>query len=83
MAKECTEIERIEDRVKDLTEWVTQNASICIAEQKHLDEGSQERAYWHYGYLVALKDALSLLVEQDQLSRKSDMPGNASSHLLV
>ena len=27
-------------------------------EQKHLDKGVPERAYWHYGYGMALRDVL-------------------------
>ena len=28
----------------------------CFKEQKHLDEGSPERIYWHYGELMTLID---------------------------
>lgn len=31
------------------------------ADQKHLDKGTTERAYYHLGYTEALKDALNLL----------------------
>jgi hypothetical protein len=34
-------------------------------EQKHLDEESAERGYWHYGYLSALEDALRLMSESN------------------
>jgi hypothetical protein len=30
-------------------------------DQHHLDEGSNERTYWHYGYASALKDVLAIL----------------------
>lgn len=30
-------------------------------EQKHLIVGSPERVYWHYGYLMALKDVVAKL----------------------
>lgn len=30
-------------------------------EQKHLDEGTPERVYWHYGYYVAIGDVLNLM----------------------
>ena len=33
----------------------------CLDEQKHFDEGTAERAYWHYGYMAALKDMLKML----------------------
>lgn len=32
-----------------------------ILEQKHLDKGSIEEAYWNYGYYIALRDVLILL----------------------
>jgi len=31
-----------------------------LREQKHLDAGTVERAYWHYGYMIALSDVLCL-----------------------
>jgi len=30
-------------------------------DQKHLDDGSDERVYWHYGYVTAMKDILNLI----------------------
>jgi hypothetical protein len=32
-----------------------------VQEQKHLDKGSSERAYWHHGYASALRDLLKSL----------------------
>lgn len=61
MAREATEIAKIENRIRDLSVWLEENATDCRAEQKHLEEGSHERAYWHYGYMVALRDTLALL----------------------
>lgn len=46
----------LEKRIKRLSAWLDQNAAYCTQEQAHLDEGSRERAYWHYGYVVALAD---------------------------
>lgn len=34
-------------------------------EQKHLDKGSVERAYWHYGYAMCLRDVLNQLPKSD------------------
>lgn len=48
-------------RIGPLQRWLAENASACVHEQKHLDEGSAERTYWHYGYLCALRDILKLL----------------------
>ncbi len=46
----------LEKRIKRLSAWLDRNAPYCTQEQAHLDEGSRERAYWHYGYVVALAD---------------------------
>jgi hypothetical protein len=35
-------------RMEELQEWLLFNAPECRAEQKHLDEGTAERAYWHF-----------------------------------
>ena len=51
----------IETRARDIATWLTQAAPFCDHEQKHLDEGTTERAYWHHGYLMALRDLQSAL----------------------
>ena len=51
----------IKERLKDIEGWLADNAPYVVADQKHLDENSPERAYWHYGYMVALRDVLRLL----------------------
>jgi hypothetical protein len=48
-------------RKVELKCWILANAPKCSTEQKHLDEGTAERAYWHYGYLSALQDILNLI----------------------
>ncbi len=50
-----------EFRAQELERWLTTHAPECMTEQKHLDEGSAERAYWHYGYLSALRDIIKLM----------------------
>lgn len=47
-------------------EWLRVNHPDVFEEQKHLDAGSVERAYWHYGYTVALGDVLRFL-ERDEV----------------
>ena len=75
MATETNEIAQVERRIADLTAWLKENAPACGVEQKHLEEGSQERVYWHYGYMVALRDTLQLLTGQSRPKRDSaDMP---------
>ncbi len=51
----------LEKRIQALSAWLSRHAAFCTQEQAHLDEGSRERAYWHYGYLVALGDVRAVL----------------------
>lgn len=48
-------------RISKLRRWLAVNASACDEEQKHLETGTPERVYWHYGYMVALRDVLTAL----------------------
>ena len=56
-------LDKISQREQAIKEWLSKNAPYIDGDQKHLDEGSSERAYWHYGYLVALRDIRSLLTK--------------------
>ena len=53
----------LRSRIKSLEAWLERKHPECAKEQKHLNEGTVERAYWHYGYMAALRDALKLLDE--------------------
>jgi hypothetical protein len=35
-----------------------EDAKPLMEEQKHLDAGTEARAYWHYGYAMAIDDIL-------------------------
>jgi len=61
LEEDRTPEERINARIKTLTVWLSENARECATEQKHLDEGTSERASWHYGYLCALRDVVNLI----------------------
>jgi len=50
----------IASRIESLKKWISDNCPSCETDQKHLDEGTVERAYWHYGYLCALRDVFNL-----------------------
>ena len=50
-------------RAEGIDEWLKEIGSNCKREQKHCDPGEGvERVYWHYGYAVAIKDVLDLLL---------------------
>ena len=42
-------------------EWLNENAPYVSHDQKHLDADTEARAYWHYGYAIALGDVLKFL----------------------
>ena len=58
---ESVQMQAISQRVEELKHWLAEKAPYCAATQKHLDEGSVEQAYWHYGYLCALRDVQSMI----------------------
>ncbi len=55
------EVEVLSTRAEAMSRWLRENAPYCEASQKHLEEGTVERAYWHFGYVSALRDCLRLL----------------------
>ncbi len=57
--------EQINRQVVHLSEWLARNAPHVVDEQCHLDAGTEEQAYWHYGYLVALRDIQKMIHEGD------------------
>jgi hypothetical protein len=59
--------ETIDRRIDGLAEWVAEHASMFEI-QAHLDDGEPERAYWHCGYLTALRDLRALLKGHDLLN---------------
>jgi hypothetical protein len=48
-------------RAEALTEWIADNGDGCAEKQRHLDTDTRERVYWHYGYLIALRDVIAYL----------------------
>lgn len=49
---------RLLQRIADIEEMLRNDP--CLHEQKHLDAGTSESTYWHYGYMIALRDVLRL-----------------------
>jgi len=60
------------ERTKGINKWLTTVGPSCFAEQRHLNPDSIERVYWHYGYMVALSDALRILTGESPLSEGRD-----------
>jgi hypothetical protein len=51
----------IRTRIESIREWMDQEAPYVASDQRHMDEHTPERAYWHYGYQAALSDVLALM----------------------
>lgn len=56
--------QKIENRVESLTEWLNDKGKDIVKDQKHLDANTPEQIYWHFGYLMALKDVVKLIKKE-------------------
>jgi predicted secreted protein len=54
-------IEKFKARADGMKEWLGDEAPYVTHDQKHLEANTPERAYWHFGYMVALLDVIRLL----------------------
>ena len=54
----------LQRRAEELKSWLDAKGRECWDEQKHLQEGSPEQIYWHFGYFSALRDVLKHLGKQ-------------------
>ena len=50
--------ESIYERMEKLEAWLAEQGVNVKEEQAHLNGGSREQLYWHYGYLIGLRDAM-------------------------
>ena len=53
--------EHLQRKLAELRHWLDEHAPHADREQRHLEEGTNERAYWHYGYFVAVRDICALI----------------------
>jgi hypothetical protein len=74
------DIGAIEERIRNLREWLKKEAPECFAEQKHTEEGTQERIYWHHGYMMGLRDALQLFIGESHPSRSTHTQGKPTTN---
>jgi len=52
-------VEKISERLEGLKKFAATNQPL-LETQRHLDEGSSERAYWHAGYVYIFISTTSL-----------------------
>jgi hypothetical protein len=55
-----------------IRQWLDDEAPYTDADQRHLDQNTCERAYWHHGYQAALDDVIALLTPLEQTSGSED-----------
>lgn len=54
-------IEKLQKRCQGQLSWLEKDHPEVFSEQLHTIRDTQERVYWHYGYAIALRDALNLM----------------------
>ncbi len=52
---------RIEQLRLQIESFVLTECEQVVGAQEHLDEGTPARAYWHFGYMMALRDLLDIM----------------------
>ena len=62
-------IERLRARRDATLEGLKEENEESLLENKYLDAGTPERAYWHHGYAVALTDVIRLLEKSENSAK--------------
>lgn len=50
--------DKLKQRADGISDWLDENHPEITKEQAHLRKGAPERAYWHYGYCIAMRDVM-------------------------
>jgi hypothetical protein len=62
----------LQRRRDGIRQWLDDEAPYTAGDQRHLDQNTPERAYWHHGYQAALDDVIALLTPLEQTSGSED-----------
>ena len=65
-------IAQLRRRRDGIRQWLDDEAPYTDGDQRHLDQNTPERAYWHHGYQAALDDVIALLTPLEQTSGSED-----------
>jgi hypothetical protein len=65
-------VQLLRQRRDGIRQWLSEEAPYAVADQRHLDANTPERAYWHYGYQSALTDIIELLMPTGRRSDSAD-----------
>ena len=58
-------LKSLQKRFDSLKEFLLEADPNCSNEQRHLDADTPERTYWHYGYAMAMRDVIRLIVGRE------------------
>ena len=53
-----SKLNNVAEQMAYLESWLNENAPEVFDDQRHLDDGSEERKYWNYGRYIALRDVM-------------------------
>ena len=70
----ATAADKVRRRIAALERWLRQQGLHIKLAHAHLDEGSLERLYWHYGYLTGLRDALNAVTSPESPAAAGTTP---------
>ena len=56
--------EKIYERIAKLDKWLAEQSVNVKKEQMHLTKDTRERLYWHYGYIIVLRDAMKAVSQE-------------------
>lgn len=81
MSEQLKNFDAVLQRHANHFDWLKKNHPEVFVEQKHCEEGSSERAYWHHGYMMAIRDVMRILgVMPSELRRFNDREEGRESH---
>ena len=64
----------LKSRRDQIRSWLDDEAPYTVADQKHLDAHTPERAYWHHGYQAALADIIEMFTLANRKSGNGGIP---------
>lgn len=64
----------LERRLHEIAAWLDQMAPYAQFDQRHLDAGTPEQAYWHLGYMTAMRDVLQHFKDEAECSTDISNP---------
>jgi len=57
----------LNQKINKVARYLKEHAPHVVDEQTHRNAGTEENAYWHYGYMTALRDIQDILNSGDYI----------------